>query len=834
MAYGTVKVDNVTFTYNTVDTSTTFSGLHASTTNNLTLSGTASANTFTGTTANFTNANAQNISVTTLLSGLAITGGTAGFTTVTGTTVTGTTANFVTVSGTSITGGTAGFTTVTGTTVTGTTANFVTLSGTTVTGNIGQFTSLTGATTTMTSGVFALGTEPLPSISFVSDPNTGIYSPGADQLAVATNGTGKVLVDTNGTILVNTTIQATSNGGLNIENTGAGTFTNPLALLNRGTTNNTGVSLSFRGLSAASAETDYAYLRMLATDTTSRHGRIEFWTANSGTVTEKLCITRDGLVGIGAPVPGRRLVVAGDTNTVCAVQGSNIGTSSVFLGDTDDESIGAFTYNHSSNHLEVKVNGAERARIRSDGMFEVKGAGTSGSSPAFSVNGSTPADSFVIDSSGRLGIGNSSPRGIIHVGADLHNGATDAAAINLKQTSTTAATGIYLERSAERKGYYIYLGGSEDSLNFQRNSSGTKSDVMSLTRDGLVGIGSTSPNQLLQINSTSVDARIQLTNSVTGSTNSDGFHLQCNNSDIYFDNKESGNFIFQSGANEAARIDSSRRLLVGTSSTSGENCTLQVRNNSALAAEFFTSSDDTAGPYIHLTKSRGTAASPTEVSSGDTLGAIAFFGYDGSTYRTAARIVAEADGTWTDGGDTTDNPGRLVFSTTADGASTPTEWLRITSTGQVRLAGAGITFNGDTAAANQLDDYEEGTWTSAIACGTSGTITVATTHNTQSYTKIGRQVTVTANLYISAVSSPVGTVTITGLPFTSGSGNGLRSAAAINADNLTSLAITSVIGRIMDNSSGLVISTYNTGTENAAASYFQAGSTLYVSLTYFV
>ena len=195
MAYGTVKVDTVTFTYASGDTSTTFSGLHASTTNNLTLSGTASAATFTGTTANFTNTNAQNISVTTLLSGLAITGGTAGFTT------------------------------VTGTTVTGTTANFVTLSGTTVTGNIGQFTSLTGATTTMTSGVFASGTEPLPSISFVSDPDTGIYSPGANQLAVATNGTGRLFVDASGRVALGGTTVTDSNllniqGSTSIDNVG--------------------------------------------------------------------------------------------------------------------------------------------------------------------------------------------------------------------------------------------------------------------------------------------------------------------------------------------------------------------------------------------------------------------------------------------------------------------------------------------------------------------------------------------------------------------------------------------------------------------------------------
>jgi hypothetical protein len=172
-----------------------------------------------------------------------------------------------------------------------------------------------------------------------------------------------------------------------------------------------------------------------------------------------------------------------------------------------------------------------------------------------------------------------------------------------------------------------------------------------------------------------------------------------------------------------------------------------------------------------------------------------------------------------------ENGGLQTLNTIAVGNATPS------------ASGAGITFPATQSAssnANTLDDYEEGTWTSAITCGTSGTITVAGTHNTQSYTKIGRQVTVTANLYMSSVSSPVGTVTITGLPFASGSGNGLRSAAAVLGDNLTSSAITSVVGRIMDNSSSLVIGTYNTGTENNAASFFQTASVLYISLTYFV
>jgi hypothetical protein len=71
--------------------------------------------------------------------------------------------------------------------------------------------------------------------------------------------------------------------------------------------------------------------------------------------------------------------------------------------------------------------------------------------------------------------------------------AGDAATITIKQSSTVATNGIYLERGGEQKGYYIYMGGAVDSLTFQRNNAGTKGDVMSLTRDGNVGIGTATP-----------------------------------------------------------------------------------------------------------------------------------------------------------------------------------------------------------------------------------------------------------------------------------------------------------------------------------------------------
>jgi hypothetical protein len=70
------------------------------------------------------------------------------------------------------------------------------------------------------------------------------------------------------------------------------------------------------------------------------------------------------------------------------------------------------------------------------------------------------------------------------------------------------------------------------------------------------------------------------------------------------------------------------------------------------------------------------------VISGDSLGKLSYFGWDGSNYIEASRIASDVDGT--PGVD--DMPGRLEFSTTADGASAPTERMRITSAGNVGIA----------------------------------------------------------------------------------------------------------------------------------------------------
>jgi hypothetical protein len=147
-------------------------------------------------------------------SGVQITGTLSG-TTITGTTVQSTTGTFVSLTGTTVQSTTGTFVSLTGTTTSGTTANFVSgvfstqISGVTVTGTTanftsGNFTNISGGTHTITSGVFASGTAANPSISFVSDQNTGIYAPGANQVAISTDGTGRLFVTASGNVGINT------------------------------------------------------------------------------------------------------------------------------------------------------------------------------------------------------------------------------------------------------------------------------------------------------------------------------------------------------------------------------------------------------------------------------------------------------------------------------------------------------------------------------------------------------------------------------------------------------------------------------------------------------
>jgi len=175
-------------------------------------------------------------------------------------------------------------------------------------------------------------------------------------------------------------------------------------------------------------------------------------------------------------------------------------------------------------------------------------------------------------------------------------------------------------------------------------------------------------------------------------------------------------FTVETGGSEALRVDSSQRLLVGNTSprsnAPGADVGFQIEGasggptNKRFTQHIFGSGDG-SGPYVGLAKHRGTSVGGnTIVVNGDELGGIYFQGADGTNFKQGASILGFVDGT----PGTNDMPGRLIFSTTADGASSPTERLRITSAGAAIFKGglaekyenAGTTLGAQSA--NPLSD----------------------------------------------------------------------------------------------------------------------------------
>jgi hypothetical protein len=81
-----------------------------------------------------------------------------------------------------------------------------------------------------------------------------------------------------------------------------------------------------------------------------------------------------------------------------------------------------------------------------------------------------------------------------------------------------------------------------------------------------------------------------------------------------------------------------------------------------------------------------------------------------------------------------------------------------------RFTANGLTFNGDTAAANALDDYEEGTFTPNVYHAGSNNSTFST--KTGEYTKIGNTVTCQIRIDHGNSGTAGSDLTLSGLPFT--------------------------------------------------------------------
>lgn len=152
-------------------------------------------------------------------------------------------------------------------------------------------------------------------------------------------------------------------------------------------------------------------------------------------------------------------------------------------------------------------------------------------------------------------------------------------------------------------------------------------------------------------------------------------------------------------------------------------------------------------------------------------------------------------------------------------------------------SGAGVTFPATQSAStdlNTLDDYEEDTTGTVVTMvpSTSGTITLNATFNKLYYTKIGCVVHITGRLLVDSVSSPVGTLQVQGLPFTSRA-TAPRYGFGLYAGGLEVTAITSIQGYMNENATQFQLERYAAGVSAAMAGDVKAGSEFYFSFSYF-
>ena len=178
-------------------------------------------------------------------------------------------------------------------------------------------------------------------------------------------------------------------------------------------------------------------------------------------------------------------------------------------------------------------------------------------------------------------------------------------------------------------------------------------------------------------------------------------------------------FGITTGGTERLRIDSSGRLLAGTSTARNNffgttlSAVAQVEGTGGAAGRGALSviNNDVSNnpPYVLLGRSGAASlGSNAIVVNGSRLGTLTFHGADGTSFIEAATVAGEVDGT----PGSTDMPGRLVFSTTADGAASPTERMRIDSSGRLLVGtssgSALLQVNGTFRAGIQADSGFDG------------------------------------------------------------------------------------------------------------------------------
>jgi len=421
------------------------------------------------------------------------------------------------------------------------------------TASTGAFTSLTASTTLAVTGVatFSAGTAALPAITTTGDTNTGIFFPAADTIAFTEGGVEAMRIDSSGNLNFTGTAQrilgdfsnaTTANGVLFQSSTTNGATS--LGAIPNGTA--TGSSIRFFNNSDPT-NASFLVVQAMATEVrlnsniagTGTYVPMTFYTGGG----ERARIDTSGNVGIAQTDPTtngvsgfNNLVIGNSASTAAGitlrVSNSTTPTTGIVWARNTGGANGFVKYDQTNEAMQFGVAGVEKMRI---------------------------------DSSGRVGIGTSSPTRTLDIAA-----ATGTAIAFL--SSTTGTNAVYYAAGNTGGNFHI---GRENSAGTTFGSSAYASVLWSegayplvfatnnnerirIDSSGNVGIGTTSPsNAKLDIASGNInlsDTYILAWGGSSGRPNIEG-------------SKASSYLKFSTGGGTThMMIDSSGNVGIGTSS----------------------------------------------------------------------------------------------------------------------------------------------------------------------------------------------------------------------------------------------------------------------------
>lgn len=539
-------------------------------------------------------------------------------------------------------------------------------------------------------------------------------------------------------------------------------------------------------------------------------------------------------VGVGTSSPSTRLTVGAGAGSEEIRVDAGAGWADLTLNSNatngghiyfnDGSNAGEIFYYHASDYMAFNTAGTEAMRISSAGdvgigcspasgvRLDIRSnatttlgdfrnasatgfglyvaAGDTSSQYAFRAADYQNNALFSVMGDGNVGIGTSSPQGVLDLGsastgraltfakynnifseysegglhlASNYYGSTSANSYITSNTATFGAAGINISGVGGSSSSGVIEFFTDAATSKTAGAAFTPTERMRIDSSGNVGIGTSSVDRgklhVNHYNSISAgvfnDAHLALTFNTSPSDN-DGY------SGITYATSDSDNYGWSVGAR---RTNSGVGDFVFTQHTNSATGTERMRiNASGRVGIGVTPEFSSTFSALEL----GTTALITPSNTNGRL--VTNLYYDGVYKRkhVGGSLQYEQDGT----------AGHIWYydsSASADSSFTQTEMMRLDTSGNLKCnlgnfivgtAGKGIDFSATsgTGTSELLDDYEEGNYTPTVTATGGGSIPINASYDKLAYTKIGRQVTITGLIVAGTVSSPSGTLRIS-LPY---------------------------------------------------------------------